>query len=326
MHSTIISLLRSLKVPELKPLPSHRNTQRLFTYLQKEGRALARDLFNLPLSEWRRELGEETDLSFNWGAEMDATRHAFGNDKAWHGKQARCFMHYILSPDPKDHMTLDQLRELATSWAIRFFSDYEVAIVYHDDNANEILHAHIVVNNTNLTSGNRLQIPNKYELNRTLQSMAKKRSLHAFSNKMPDQDKPHTLQTYYYGKQEKERIKRGDYSWVQDIRSRVTIAKNTTRTEDDFRAVLKELGVAITDNSPKAPRQDWIFSLEDTPTHKVSGERLGYTFGKVSLQDRFQRQAGYHPARATERALRKSARAAYAINNIKDLIYLAKRH
>lgn len=36
------------------------------------------------------------------------------------------------------------------------FGNYEVAVVYHDDNERRIPHAHVVVNNTNLNTGHRL--------------------------------------------------------------------------------------------------------------------------------------------------------------------------
>mgnify|MGYP000281972628 CR=1 FL=1 len=56
------------------------------------------------------------------------------------------------------------------------------SIVYHDDNANGIPHAHVVVNNTNLKTGNRMQTRNPLELNRALQDMARERGLSGLSN------------------------------------------------------------------------------------------------------------------------------------------------
>lgn len=67
---------------------------------------------------------------------------------------------------------------------MRFFGDYQVAIVYHDDNESRIPHAHLIVNCTNLVTGNRLHTDNPFELNRALQDMARERGLNGFSNIM----------------------------------------------------------------------------------------------------------------------------------------------
>lgn len=81
----------------------------------------------------------------------------------------------MLSPDPKDHVKLDALRELTVAWVREHLGEFEVAIVYHDDNAGHVPHAHIVVNNTNIVTGRRLQDPDPKELKLPLQRMAYER-------------------------------------------------------------------------------------------------------------------------------------------------------
>ncbi|MCQ5072386.1 relaxase/mobilization nuclease domain-containing protein, partial [Adlercreutzia sp. DFI.6.23] len=68
------------------------------------------------------------------------------------GKPARTFKHFVMSPDPQDGLTADQVAELASAWALRHFADFEAAIVLHDDTERKIPHAHIVDNNTNLAT------------------------------------------------------------------------------------------------------------------------------------------------------------------------------
>lgn len=94
-------------------------------------------------------------------AAMDATREAAGNDLPWRGRAARTWKHYVISPDPRNAIALPELRELACSWAERWFPDNEVAIVYHDDNPGRIPHAHVVVNNTCLSTGGRRPAPSR---------------------------------------------------------------------------------------------------------------------------------------------------------------------
>lgn len=144
-------------MPILKPISGHGSTGGIRRYLEKGGRALARDFFNLSWDE-RKDIGapEELKAAVMWDVEMDATRRRFGHDEPWRGRPARTFKHFVLSPDSEDFIDLEALRELSREWAMRFFPDNEVAIVYHDDNARGIPHAHIVVNSSNLATGNRM--------------------------------------------------------------------------------------------------------------------------------------------------------------------------
>ena len=139
-------------------------------------RALATDLINV--CDLRRSGGP------TWYQTMDDTRETYGNDKPVKGKQPLTYKQYVMSPDPKDDCSLETLRECATQWARKWFSDYEVAIVYHDDNENGIIHAHIVVNNTNLETGRRLgpylTAKRVKDMNRSCQRIAIEHGLSAF--------------------------------------------------------------------------------------------------------------------------------------------------
>ena len=84
-------------------------------------------------------------------------------------------------------------------------------------------------------------------------------------------------------------MRSGGYSWVGDIRARVALAKTTAHDESEFLGILDALGVHVADNSAKARRDDWVFSLAEEPSKKVSGERLGFVYGKEMLRRRFER-------------------------------------
>lgn len=271
------------------------------------------------------------------GDEMDATRARCGNDEPYEGRRARTYKHFIISPDPDDHIDLPALRELARAWAMRFFGDYQVAIVYHDDNQNRIPHAHLVVNCTNLVTGNRLHTDNLFELNRALQDMARERGLSGLSNVMEHReglsrlaakDEPEktarTMQPTCVSRPERELVDSGEYSWVADIRSRVSVAKGLARNEGEFRSILDMLGVAVADNSPKATNRDWIYSLSDDPKCKVNGGRLGYLYSRRSLENGFENKATYHPDAASSRAILKAAKDAVVLNDLAELDRMAK--
>ena len=260
---------------------------------------------------------------------MDGTREAYGTNAPWRGLDARTFEHFVISPDPGDGIDLDALRRLSRAWAERHFKDFEVAIVYHDDNERGIPHAHVVVNNANLKTGYRCHISKPESLNQELQDMAREMGLSGLSNVMPKRGSkeresgPRSRQAVYFGRAEREIIRSGGYSWVGDIRARVALAKNTSRTEGEFRTALAKLGISVEDNSEKARRDDWIFALADDPTRRVSGERLGFTYGKQMLRNRFARQGAYIPEARTAAQIRQRAASAVALNDLADLSRLS---
>lgn len=132
-------------MPVLKAISGHTSCAGPMRYLAKGGRALAVDLVNIDAPADDRERA-----AFDWAAVMDATRRSYSNDTPWGGLPCRTYKHYVLSPDPKDGISLENLRGLATEWAKAAFGSHEVAIVYHDDNEGHVPHAHVIVNNTNL--------------------------------------------------------------------------------------------------------------------------------------------------------------------------------
>lgn len=165
-------------MPILKPISGHTGCRNVRKYLEKNGRAIARDFFNLSWDEREmRSYDQAGKEAIEWDREMDRMRASFGNDAPCKGRKARTYKHFVISPDPEDDIDIESLRGIASDWALRFFGDHQIAIVYHDDNTNGIPHAHVVVNNTNLKTGNRMRTRNPLELNRALQDMARKRGL-----------------------------------------------------------------------------------------------------------------------------------------------------
>lgn len=137
-------------MPALKPVSGHRSVRWLKRYLEGESgeRVLGRDFWNL--SEKNGRAGRD------WAAQMDLTREEFGNDVPYKGKRVQTYKHYMLSPDPRDEVSLETLRDVTMQWVERNFPQFEVAVTYHDDNQNHIPHAHVVINNTNLERGTRI--------------------------------------------------------------------------------------------------------------------------------------------------------------------------
>ena len=319
-------------MPLLKPIAGHTGCAGIKNYLEKDGRALGIRVMNFA---WQEEHVLEdvaaAPVGFDWAASMDATRHACGNDTPYRGKPARTFKHFVLSPDPQDGLSTGQVAELASAWALKHFADFEVAIVLHDDNENRIPHAHIVVNNTNLVTERRLQTPDPLELNRSLQELAEERGFRFMRDEVVRETDegparkatPTTMQHVYLRRSEREIQKEGGYSWVSDIRNRVTVAKALARNENEFIAILETLEVEVAQNSERSWRRDWIYSLADHPTWRISGEKLGLSFGQEALRRRFSRIASWHPTPAASRQILSHAEHAVELNDLSELQQLA---
>lgn len=232
----------------LKAITGHTSARGVMRYLERDGRALARDFLNLaPPVAGEGPGGLPEHGPYDWAAAMDATRAAAGNDLPWRGRAARTWKHYVISPDPRNGVSLAELRELATAWARRWFPDCEVAVVYHDDNAGRIPHAHVVVNNTVLSTGRRLQVPDPLELNRSLQRMEAERGFaHRYSNERAGsgRGRPRTAQRVHVGRAEREIAARGGRSWVADIRRRVEAARGERREGREGEPMVVEVSYA----------------------------------------------------------------------------------
>lgn len=306
----------------LKTIAGHTSARGICRYLTRKNRALGSDYINIDVPEGVRE--------FDWAEAMDTTRRSFGNDLPWRGKRVRTYKHYVVSPDPKDGIALEALRELATSWAQEHFSEYEVAIVYHDDNERGIPHAHVVVNNTNIETGRRLQDPDPKALAASLQELAEAQGLTALkppqatgvaarAQRRSSKRAPETYRSEYVRRAEQELTERGEYSWTADIRARVRIARTVSRSEEEFHSILGTMGVTVSDNSPKAERRDWIYALASHPSRRISGERMGLAYGRECLEPLLRSGGVRRLEDAGERAIAAIAKRAVEVGDLEEL-------
>ena len=257
-------------------------------YLGGASRALATDLINV----W-------TSSGETWGEAMDDAREGL-----YRQSNARTFAHIVLSPDKNDDVTLEQMRDLATTWVEEFFGmddpvicPAQVAIVYHDDNAHEIMHAHIIVNNVNLSpegAGKSIRPTAKQwrQMTSRAQELAWERGMRGFDASRKSVDAKHADRTELRGRAQKserptlaERNMRKDgrRSWKQEIREAIQVACNVSSTPEQVIAHLERAGIVCEPRRAKGVESgsDFIFyypqpgvPLEQNKK-RVSGARLG---------------------------------------------------
>lgn len=269
-------------MPELKARAgSSKSVRGCIAYLTRDGRALASDFINCSEID---ELGRPV-----W-KQMDGTRCAASNDKpdnAHGGARPRTFEHFILSPDPRDDISLTDLRKLAVGWAQKYFGDYEVAIFYHNDNMGNIPHAHIVVNNTNLKDGSRLaprMVAGLYRsMDCDLQEIARSLGLRAFERndwRKESGEIEETTQKAARTIEERSIIASGGYSWKEDIRQRMVCAVKLSRTPTEFLVSCGTLGLEVRGDK----KGEWIYSIAGHETWQVKGKRLGFDYSRFGIE------------------------------------------
>ena len=275
----------------LKSINGHASATFLQEYLEKrtygKSRAIAKDFVNLRHPDWQRA----------WAHFMDKTRRQEGNDMPWGKKRAITYKHFILSPDPADNCDLETLQDLTCAWVQEFFGtninkggllgNYEVAVIYHNDNAKAIPHAHIVVNNTDLKTGRRLQINNRDvgRLSKRLQELSKERGLSAFASAA---DKTRALEPNLKVRRtaaERAILKAHKFSWKQHLRDVIDIAVRTSTTKEEFYEVVDKYGVKIESTEKGA----WMLSHPANPKRWcVNGEKLGQSYKPLAVEHRIK--------------------------------------
>lgn len=243
--------------------------RRIKDYLENEfgkspGRALAWDYINLSDKE-----------AVHWDQVMDETRKRYGHNTSRAGKPSRQYYHIIISPDPRDAVDLETLRELTTLWAAEMFGgpteddyenigalgDFQVAIAYHDDNTNHVPHAHLIVNASNLANGKKLWMSKEigeHLMPERLQEIAAELGLSYFDDEGLNVVRAEKkLKNKNLTSAEIRLIKESKFSWKGELRSRIDIAKCISGTGEDFINALDEMGVGV--RQSKERQDDWVY-------------------------------------------------------------------
>lgn len=274
----------------LKSKAGHRSCKGIYDYLMVaddgSNRALGVDLYNIQdQAEWWRVMDDSRECL------MSESR------KSGSGK-SRQYWHFILTPSADDHATLEQVRDLANLWVKALFAnDYEVAIVYHDDNGERvasgkegIVHAHVVVNSVSFTTGKKLHINNEESdlLADTLQTISARLGLTAYENMLENSKsadrsykrenrsfkEPASIEMNY---DEHRIVERGGYSWKNEIRVVVERSAPFCTNLDDLRRHLAPYGFGVR-------RVEGGLLFINPEGKKVRDTMLGSSFNEKSIQ------------------------------------------
>ena len=203
------------------------------------------------------------------------------------------YEHFILSPDPRDRPTLEQVRAVATEWAAGEFPSFEVVIGYHRDTG--IPHAHVIVNGVSVDGQTRIHDVTRESgwargAWRRMQEIARAHGLSGFTDAVDAQSKEgHPAKGsggFIDDRAEKAMATRGAYSWLVDLRVRADCAARISTDIEAFKAALAALGVDVV----PASRGDWKYVMAEAPTHQATGHRLGEQWTEFGVGRRLARE------------------------------------
>ena len=284
-----MSMLRSKSCHESVSL-------RIADYLTRDERALAIECIGM---------GARGQWSNNWARQMDRDRDIYWKTARRSDGSDVTYYHFLVSPDPRDVVDKDTLMSLAQDWAKEFFGDgidrgslamAEYAIVLHDDNENRIPHAHIIVNNLDIETRRRIQIDNKtsrHTMPERLQELSAEYGLHYFGEE-EERECPTAQKGRWLTKAERHIEKRGQYSWKQDIRNAIDVARRTSIDAESFVTAFRNLGFDVR----KSVDGETIYSHRANPARwSCKARRLGKAYTPEHIQERLSERQ----ARKTER-------------------------
>ncbi len=147
----------------LKVLARKGSCARIEEYLDRDGRAVALDS------------NFATD-SRGWSEQMDAFRRAAGKD------EGRTYYHAVISPDPRDNATLEQVRDLTRAWVSERYPGAMWVAEYHDEGGR--VHAHVIINSVRWDTGNKIHMDRDWIRDDAmrLQELSRERGLSHFTS------------------------------------------------------------------------------------------------------------------------------------------------
>lgn len=208
-----------------------------------------------------------------WAAEMDAHRMRAGKNAE------RKWYHFVISPDPADFPTTEDVAELARRWAAENYPDGEWALAVHADNAHEVKHAHVILNAYDPATNGKVQRTNAKIADEwdSLQLLGQEMGM-APLDRLAKKDKRQA--EIVYTKAELEMIERGITPYKDVIRRAIDEVAPTCGDFAEFKRELAKRGI-------QARRTRRGLTYEDARGRAAKDVKLGRAYAISGLEERF---------------------------------------
>ena len=234
-----------------------------------------------------RNLFEDED----YARQFTDTQNLFGKGKKF---GERKYYHIKLSCARQDNVSPQQAQRYAEEMAELLFPEHECVIATHTD--TKTVHSHIVVNAVNSITGRKLHITSD-EYGRMKDEANRIGEKYGFS--YTDWRK---VARHKRTSSEKHIILKGGTSWKEELREVIQEGTLKSKTEQEFKAYLKECyGVEITRSG-----KDYSY-LHPEKKKPVRGARLGQNYTKSEVLKKIGKQNNRQETAADYRRRRRDS-------------------
>lgn len=207
--------------------------------------------------------------------DVDYAKSAFKQTRALYGKENGVQAHTVIQSFKPGEVTPEQCNQLGLELAEKITPNHQVAIYTHTD--REHVHNHIVINSIDLETGK------KYQSNKQQRDFIKQTNddicrEHGLS--VPERN----TAKLRYTQAEKSLIEKDQYSWKDDLREKIEIAKGHTSDFKSFSEHLEKLGIEF-----KVRGKNVSYKSENV-NKWVRGKTLGEDYDKGALEYEFERR------------------------------------
>jgi len=280
-------------MPIVRYVPGHAaSVKGIIDYLAKQSRTMDIDYVNCFERDRR---GDAV-----W-KQMDICRRVLGTNQEHVSRgRARSYMQIVVSPDPRDHVSMELLRDLTLTWAKESFPKCQMAIFYHDDNALRIAHSHIVLNNALLDGsgsvGRLVNYKAAHALHGRLQELSAERGLRTVElpsrrrkEGEPELLKPRgSIQHEYRSRRDRQREAQG-ISWKEDLRERMAVAIAVSKDEDAYLEACQALGLAVRESESRLYPGELVYTHPGSADWNLLGSRLGRDWSRWGIARALER-------------------------------------
>ncbi len=183
--------------------------------------------------------------------------------------------------DPTTPGNWQRANDLGVELAEKLYPDYQTAVYTHIDGQNHVLHNHIIVNKVNLETGHKLR-------ERPGEAVERARQI---NDRLAEREHWQVITPVreHQSKTEQDLTKKGQYSYMHDLRGRIDSTMADTAISDfkTFSAVLAKSGVNV---SIRGKSVSYAFLDANHKQRRARGQRLGADYDKEAILSELERR------------------------------------
>ncbi|ALG27477.1 relaxase (plasmid) [Lactiplantibacillus plantarum] len=194
--------------------------------------------------------------------------------------------------DPTTPGNWQRANDLGVELAEKLYPDYQTAVYTHIDGQNHVLHNHIIVNKVNLETGHKLR-------ERPGEAVERARQI---NDRLAEREHWQVITPVreHQSKTEQDLTKKGQYSYMHDLRSRIDSVMADTSVID-FKTFSERLTKSKVNVSVRGQNVSYAFLDANHKQRRARGKRLGADYDKEAILSELERRTRERTAQQLNR-------------------------